>query len=461
MGHVGDQLHLHPLAAGLLLQGALEALLDVVQVVGGLGEVTALLQGEEVLQIPGADGGNLVGERADVRPDSPQAAAEIGQIAEHQQRRQADDPAEPPQVVTAGPRRQGDRAQQYRHEEHHPTRQAADPLLQGVLEAPGGEHGAHAVPPWCLVIPPVVDEEEVYRPEQGEEPASALKEVGEELPEAPPILPQGPSDGHTALGDGCRRLHEHLAKIAAAADGKAQRGDQQQLHLPPELPGEAGRCPVGAGLVAAEEPIEAQQQQSRAQLHSAEAETAAGLLHALAEPVELVGPAVVAVVPLSGDEHLGLGDGGHGDGDLPAVLAQGEVLVAGDVPIAVLGVVAIAVDIHRAAVFGDGDLLPVEVEVEIVVSPRLGDVIVRVGVEQLSAVLHPVEQVLVRVPPAVELVAVDGGGPRHGLGSAAGTAPSTVPNQAPVGGGILLDIGLDLKVSVVVAVAVPVPAGTA
>ena len=39
MGHIGDQLHLHPLAAGALLHGGLEPLLDVVQVIRRLGQV--------------------------------------------------------------------------------------------------------------------------------------------------------------------------------------------------------------------------------------------------------------------------------------------------------------------------------------------------------------------------------------------------------------------------------------
>ena len=43
MGHVGHQLHLHPLAAGALLHRLVQALPDVIQVVGHLMQVAVLL----------------------------------------------------------------------------------------------------------------------------------------------------------------------------------------------------------------------------------------------------------------------------------------------------------------------------------------------------------------------------------------------------------------------------------
>ena len=66
MGHIGDQLHLHPLAAGLLRQGPVEARLDVVQLLRRLAQVCVCRQVQRRLQIPVPDGRHLVRQQADV-----------------------------------------------------------------------------------------------------------------------------------------------------------------------------------------------------------------------------------------------------------------------------------------------------------------------------------------------------------------------------------------------------------
>ena len=60
MGYVGAQLYLHPLAAGALLHRLVEALLDVIQVVGGLTEISAWGNGLGALHLPGSKQGKAV-----------------------------------------------------------------------------------------------------------------------------------------------------------------------------------------------------------------------------------------------------------------------------------------------------------------------------------------------------------------------------------------------------------------
>ena len=66
VGHIGDQLHLHPLTAGPLLQRAVQPRLDVVQGLRRLAQGRVSGQIQRRGQVPGADGLHLVGQEADV-----------------------------------------------------------------------------------------------------------------------------------------------------------------------------------------------------------------------------------------------------------------------------------------------------------------------------------------------------------------------------------------------------------
>ncbi|CAN3974549.1 hypothetical protein GOGPGP_GOGPGP_09575, partial [Dysosmobacter welbionis] len=71
VGHVGDQLYLHPLTAGLLCQGPVQARLDVVQLLRGLMQVRVCRQVHGRLQIPVPDGRHLIRQQADVPDQGP------------------------------------------------------------------------------------------------------------------------------------------------------------------------------------------------------------------------------------------------------------------------------------------------------------------------------------------------------------------------------------------------------
>lgn len=71
MGHVGDQLYLHPFAAGLLCQGPVQARLNVVQLLRGLMQVCVRRQVQGRFQIPVPDGRHLVRQQADIPDQGP------------------------------------------------------------------------------------------------------------------------------------------------------------------------------------------------------------------------------------------------------------------------------------------------------------------------------------------------------------------------------------------------------
>ena len=76
MGHVGHQLHLHPLAAGLLLHRRFHPLLDVMELLHGLAQVAVLGQGEGGCQVALPDGCDVVGQCAQVTPKPFHAGTE-------------------------------------------------------------------------------------------------------------------------------------------------------------------------------------------------------------------------------------------------------------------------------------------------------------------------------------------------------------------------------------------------
>ena len=148
VGHVGDQLHLHPLAAGLLRQGPVEARLDVVQLLRRLVQVRVRRQVQGRLQVPVPDGRHLVRQQADVPGQGgvfPQDPAEYGSW---QQKRKE---CEPEEIVIGGDAQNTGQYQQpegswQADQDQRQTIPAAETALEGVFLSANGQRPQQTPP---------------------------------------------------------------------------------------------------------------------------------------------------------------------------------------------------------------------------------------------------------------------------------------------------------------------------
>ena len=299
MGHIGDQLHLHPLAAGALLHGGLEPLLNVVQVIRRLGQVVVPGQFQGAGQLPRPDGGNLTGERPQIPPQPALAEQECRCHSSEQKGRQTEEPGRLQPDGAPGPAGAPDQqtgcdaVQQQTGQGNH-AGGAAEPLLDRELQLPGGQHPQHSVPPCLPVVPQVVEYQQVQSQEGqnsgGGTGAQRLKEIEEHVRPFPRSIHMGFCLGLNHIpavrieGDGPR-----VPLCGAAADGGRGRGigrsgrggdpdaqlppgeeeqrqkGQEHLDLEPDPAGPPGQEAVRPGLVPAQDQSQGQQQHTAPQ----------------------------------------------------------------------------------------------------------------------------------------------------------------------------------------------------
>ena len=312
----------------------------------------------------------------------------------------------------------------------------------------GRQQSEYAPFPGLFIIPPVIENQQIQPPEDGQQvqgvvgqlpeillqqPAPVLRQDGHRRADAAGLLHSGnpgvavflkggvpllagklvqdlPVNGDIAGGGGahgCRgrvgvgQLLPHLPQVLHS--GQAEEHQQQRgkyFCLKPQLPGPPGQGHVRPLLVLPENKVH--QKQPRAHTH-ANGVAYNGLpvllqsLFCVVQLVVLVRP-ILPVVAL--DEDLGTADDRHGHLDVASYLVHREILVAGDVPLVkilllVEVVVAAAVDVLLLPVQPDAHLLPVEDQEKAVALGHQGGGVhvrtegVRVAVGSLPLPLRP------------------------------------------------------------------------
>ena len=175
MGDVADQLHLHPLAAGLFLQGGPHPGLDVVEVVGGFPEIRVLGQGQGLGKLPGPNGLHLAGKAAQVFGKAQLPAGQGHRCQRRQQDRQQIDGPEYPGGI-AGQGQVDQDGQNLRAEDHrrqrHQCRPAAQALFHRPLQLPcpqPPQKGTQEGPPGLLGVVTTVVLKQPHQPDQNQQ----------------------------------------------------------------------------------------------------------------------------------------------------------------------------------------------------------------------------------------------------------------------------------------------------
>ena len=168
MGYVGDQFHLHPLTAGLLLKSRLHACLDVVEGLRHILEIRILRKFQGLGQVPRPDRLHLIRQKAEIPGQAAVPAEEADRTPNRRKQREHRQRPEKPG------RRTGDEGAPYQgvqhlaHGEKHRNRQQyrapVQPLFHRAFQ-PAGPEKTPKAPAFRFGVVPVVIIDKPQRPE--------------------------------------------------------------------------------------------------------------------------------------------------------------------------------------------------------------------------------------------------------------------------------------------------------